>query len=157
MSCLLFQSFLGKNVSEIKIFGETPLSKPHNNNFYSVASKEVQYIYGMPYLRVVIHTNDNGIVKKITLNLTGLIEDAFYDAFVKDFGLPTSIQITDTTKIISETIGVFNQTMRKSFITTREGAFEEKPLYIIWKKKHFQIRILMNYSGNKTRISFIKL
>ncbi|HXJ99793.1 MAG TPA: hypothetical protein VNJ50_13150, partial [Gelidibacter sp.] len=49
---------------------------------------------------------------------------------------------------------VAGQYLKKSFIETREGSFEEHPLYMIWDKEHYQINILLKSHTNTSEIIF---
>ena len=155
VSILFFEGLLGKNVSEVKVFSKE-LRQSTPNMYYGV-SDVFHYFYGKPYNHVVFYVNDNSIIESINISMLELIDKDFYTSFTKDFGEPKSIQVVDTSKVLSKktTIddGISTKRVQKNFITTRNGTFDDKPLYMIWEKENFHIKILMEYSNNRSNIN----
>jgi len=119
-----------------------------------VLTEEFYYFFDKPYNHVFINTNDQDIIRDITIYIDGIIDRPFYDTFINHYGEPNSIQIIDEIKPISKGVGDFNEDLEKRFISTKEGAFEDKPLYMLWNKKHYQIKILLKHRTSKTEITF---
>lgn len=116
-----------------------------------------KYYYNMPSYFIHISSDDNGIINSITLYFNGLIDKNFYSSFNKDYGKPSSIQVIDTIETISQekkVVGDFTQDLKKNFIQTREGSFNEQPLYIIWEKDSYNIRATFRHEQNISEITF---
>ena len=73
---------------------------------------------------------------------------------------PSSLQIAESRKTISSretprgSKGEGSRTVKKSILKTRDGSFEEKPLYILWNRKDFQIEILIKHDQGLSKIFF---
>ncbi|MEE9377499.1 MAG: hypothetical protein V3V33_05640, partial [Candidatus Lokiarchaeia archaeon] len=98
-----------------------------------------------------------------TIHLNEIINNSFYNLFVIDYGEPSTIQIVYEEKIISEGKSTdeeptddlpFVQNLKQSILKTREGKFNENPLYMIWHKKGYQIKVLIREGQNKSEITF---
>ncbi len=150
-----FQNLLGKHISEIDIHGNNPKPTSHINKYYMLIDSYTEF-YGIPYNYMIINTNNQDIIKDITIYISGVINRPFYDAFIDSYDNPKSIQITDKVKSISKSDGKgqFSRNSEKRFLTTKEGTFEEKPLYILWEKKGYQIKILLKHNMDTSEISF---
>ena len=158
MSFIEYQDLIGKNISVIhQVLGNDFEYDSSNHNLYFKADESYKYFYGMPCSYIII-SNKNYVVDSITFYFNEIISKTFYDSFVRDFGRPNTIQVVEKTEILDSGVNDedqrFAQYLEKRFLTTREGSFEEKPIYMIWKNKKFQIKILQRYSQNITEIVF---
>lgn len=151
-----FKDLLGKNITETnRLIDKGFEIDPENNNLYFIGRNSL-LLYNRPAYNISTNKKDD-IIDAITFYFKEIINDSFYNAFINDFGIPDSIQVVENIKIISEGENEeagFNQYLRKSFIETREGGFEEKPFYMIWNKENYQIKILLNHKLNITTITF---
>ncbi|MCB0744779.1 MAG: hypothetical protein KDC67_12800 [Ignavibacteriae bacterium] len=160
MDILKFENLLGKHVSTAKDFtgcdfnGNNIQGKNFTMNIYTNDELINKYFYGMKYNFITILTDDQEIIQSITIHFYELINREFYDTFNKDYGKPDHIQVVENRRTVSESFGKgFFQHLKKSTFDLREGTFEENPLYIIWKRKHFQIKAFLRQQ-NMSEITF---
>ena len=101
--------------------------------------------YGFNKLQII--TNEAKIIEELSIGFPMIIDRAFYNKMINSYNYPNSILIK-AKKIYEskgENVGEFNQTLAKRLFSLIEGKFEDKPLYILWNKGWFQIRIIMYY------------
>lgn len=148
-----FKSLIGGNIFDTyKLTEEGFNLDSESNNLYFMASGRYKYFYDMPAYYISV-SQENATVDSITFYFKGIIDSSFYNAFVNEFGIPDTIQIVDNIKVISEEENT-GQYLKKSFIETRDGSFEENPLYMIWNKEGYQINIFIKNSSNTSEIIF---
>lgn|SRR5690606_4629378 len=154
---MTLKNLLGKNISEAYELIDNGFElDTSNNNLYFMSTESYKYFYDMPTYYILISNNEN-IIDSITLYFHGIIDKGFYSSFTNDFGNPSTIQVIENVEIISEeklTESPFSQHLRKNFIETKEGTFDEKPLFMIWDKESYQIKILLNHQSNISIITF---
>lgn len=81
----------------------------------------------MPAYYILV-SNKNKFIDSITFYFQGIIDDSFFKSFIVEFGKSDNIQLIDNVKVLSK--GEYlSQYLKKSFIETREGSFEENSLY----------------------------
>ena len=174
MNFVKLESLLGKDISiaEMKIgleFEENIFDIKNNQiKNYSTKlnlknkSQVINEFYGIPYKFVFIQTDRNNSIQSINIKFNSIIDFNFYEAFNEVYGVPNNILVIEKRNILSEenikdeTYG-FNQFLRKSELDLREGSFEEKPLYILWKKENYQIKALLRHKQGVSEIIFTKL
>ena len=89
------------------------------------------------------------MVKGIIIHFNSIIDHSFYDAFVLDYGNPDTIQVIDGYNSIGEwTKDDPNHRVRKITYIMKEGEFEDEPLFMIWNKKDYQVKILIKREQN---------
>lgn len=116
-------------------------------------------LYGMPYNMISIIDDEVEIVKNVTIHFHCILNDDFYDSFIKDYGNPDTIQVIDGYDSIgkwteNESEEEIEFRVRKVTFKMKEGTFEENPLFMIWNKKDFQIKILLKREQNISEITF---
>lgn len=152
-----FQRLIGGNISEAyKAVDDSFKTDDNTHDIYFMASESYKFFYNTPAHYILI-SNDNNIVDSVTFYFHGIIDETFYNTFVNDFGAPSTIQVIENVETLSageRTNDSFSQYLKKSFVETREGTFEEKPLYMIWNKKDYQIKILLKHKQNISEITF---
>ena len=154
-----FENLLGKHISVTeKAIGNDFDNKLFGDEFYYIEDEFIKKdFYGMSYNCVSITTNEKDIVQSISVHFRKVIPREFYDSFIKKYGEPNNIQIIENRQVISEGMNKdpnFKAYLKKSTFDLREGTFEEKPLYIIWKKEQFQIKAFLRHKQNISEITF---
>ncbi len=156
-----FEKLVGKRIPEINSILNCVLENNLiNKNFYYGNTKEERLLYGINYNVISLTTDNNKNITSITIHLKNVIGNDFYNLFIAEYGKPTSILIIEREIILSETEstgGSFNQKMRSGELEMKEGEFNENPLYIIWKKKGYKIKILIRRDRNTTDVIFSNL
>lgn len=127
--------------------------------FYSNKDYIKKDFYGMNYNQITINTNPNDTIESITIHFREVINNRFYNLFTEKYGKPDSILVIKNRQTVSETIlkdkdGKINQHLRKNKIDLEEGTFEENPLYIIWKKKNYEIKAFLRHKTGISEITF---
>lgn len=126
-------------------------------NLYT--SDKYKLFYGMTYNMISIMTDEDEIVRDIVIHFQSMIDNSFYDLFSLNYGHPDTIQIIDGYDSVgdwkeSDPGEEFSHRVRKVTLKTREGKFEENPLFMIWKKEGYQIKILMKQEQGISEITF---
>lgn len=155
-----YEYLLGKNINEVELSG----IKPQKDN---LISNKYLYLFDIPVkyhnndiYTIFITTDENDKINQLKINLLALINESFFNVLVDQYGKPDNILIID--KVISNSgenlnpKSSYEQYVQKRAFKTREGNFQEKPIYIIWNKDDFQITFLMKYKQNTTEITFKK-
>lgn len=153
-----FQGLIGKHISTVDhILANEFDNKLFGENIYYTRSGNIKKYYGMPYNILSIKTNKQNIVESVTIHINEVINKSFYDLFILDYGKPNTIQIIDNLGIKNESFNFKNgfiQHLKKGDFKTKEGKFEENPLFILWKNNTFQIKIFFKHQENKSEIIF---
>ena len=163
------------NIEFEKLLGEPILifEKALNNDFEkSVNIKDLYQIkedsalknfYGTSYKAITIQKGESDEVRAITLIFNEVLSRQFYDSFNAQYGKPNNIQIKGDEKIISDSGSLakektpFGQKLIKRTYDLKEGAFEDNPLFIIWKKENYIIKAFFGYEQNMSTITFSKV
>ena len=163
MNYMRFEKLLGEHVSVLKeAIGNDFENKLFGKNVYYIKDDLIiKDFFGVPYNHINITTNEKGIVESITLHFQGMIHREFYDAFNKVYGEPDHIQVIENRQFVSESFikddnGKVTEHLRKNTFDVREGTFEEKPLWIIWEREHFQIKAFLRHKNNRSEMTFKK-
>lgn len=163
MKDMNFEELLGKPFSVVEVVIGTDFRNNENlklkTNFYSSINYVENDYYGMPNHHITILVDEKDAVKSITVHFRKVIDHEFYYLFIKDYGEPNHIQIIENRQILSESFtkddnGEIINHLKKSTFDLREGAFEEKPLYIIWEKENFQIKAFIRHKQNISEVTF---
>lgn len=150
---LKLQHLLGENISKAEILDLAPI-RCSKNMFY-ISSES--YLFGYSFNHIAFFTNEDNTIEIITINLNGIINKTFYESISRHLGVPVSIQVVEySEEVLKKTNvdGLVPKTIEKRFIKTRNGIFEEKPLYIIWEKENLQVKVLIKYDQNSSEITF---
>lgn len=160
MENIKFDDVLGKHLSVAeKILDTNFKSNSFKRNdfkikFHSNINPLFRDFYGMKYDFVTILTDEEDVIKSVTIHFSKIIDREFYDLFNKDYGSPKHIQVIENRKIISEIKGEgFFHNIKKSTFDLREGTFEENPIYIIWEKDRCLIKAFLRQQ-NMSEITF---
>lgn len=160
MDYIEFENILGKPISDFReVIGNDFENKHFSGiDFFHISDGCLKKdYYGMPYSSVSVLVDENDRLRSITIHFRGVISRKSYDLFVENYGLPNNILIVENRQIISEgtyTSDNFTQHLVERSFELREGEFEENPLYIIWKKGHFQIKAFLRHKQNISEITF---
>ncbi len=167
MDYIEFEKLLGKNLSSIGKVIDSEFRKVQiannadlesdlysNNEYFSID------FFGMACNQITLLTSKkNDKTKSISIHFRKVIDHQFYGAFIEKYGKPDNIQIIESRQVESESViknddGQVIKTLRKSTFGLREGRFEEKPLYIIWKKETFEIKAFLRHEQNISEVTF---
>lgn len=115
--------------------------------------------FGMTSNFLSVFADKKNVVQSISIHFGSVIDRPFYNSFIEKYGKPDHIQIIENKQLESESFlkddnGKIIQTARKGTFDLREGTFEEKPLYIIWKKDGFQIKAFLRHEQNISEVTF---
>ena len=165
MDFITLENLLDKHIS----VAETNLGIDFKVNMYKKDDFEGRFysnkdsvnidFYGMHYNQMTINTDSRDMTESITIHFREVINNKFYSLFTEKYGNPDSILVIKDRQTVSETIskdnnGKINQHLRKSKIDLEEGTFEEKPLYIIWKKKSYEIKAFLRHEMGISEVTF---
>ena len=165
---IALEKYIGKQIEELIQFGDIDKTfnkidlLPNQNNYRILDLKSVEEFCGMSFNRLQITLDGNRIVQELSTAFPVIIDWLFYDKMIKCYGYPNTIQVID--KLIKEKKtennieynGGFNQSLKKRFVTTKEGEFENKPIFILWKKENYDIKLMFYYKENATQLTFRK-
>ncbi len=153
------ENLIGKKLKEVNLLLDANFNNYMlNKNLYFNSYGSEKSFYSMFYNTLSIITNDDKEVISVTIHFNGIINDFFYNSFILDYNNPTTIQVIDSRKILSEeTLNHKNniqQHLKQREISLREGTFEEKPLFMLWNNKKFQIKVFIRHEQNISELTF---
>ncbi|GAA4272053.1 hypothetical protein U6A24_11135 [Aquimarina gracilis] len=107
----------------------------------------------------MIQKNEKEVVQSISIHFPKTIDRKFYDLFIEEYGKPNSIQVIRNQQLVSESNlkdknDKILQTARKVTFDLAEGTFEDKPLFIIWKKEGFYIQAYLRHEQKISEVTF---
>ena len=161
MNYIEFEKLLGQHISvteetigsdfENTLFGE--------NSYFIKDEYIIKDFYRMPYNFISVVKTENDTLHSITIHFRKIISRQFFDSFIEKYGEPDNIQIIENRQLESETIikddnGKVKQRLTKNTFDLREGTFEERPLFIWWKKENYHIRAFLRRKQNISEIRF---
>lgn len=153
-----FQNFIGKHIKEISVINRDKLKHNGDLNKYYLSTKVGYEFYSKTYNNLTVSTNDQDIIKNITIYVNGIIDKTFYAAFINSYGLPTNIMVIDTIKAPCGTRysgdGQLGSYSMEQATSLKKGNFEDKPVLLIWDKKDYQIRFFLRYDIKISEIKF---
>lgn len=161
MQCSRFEKLLGNHISiAVKAIGNDFENKLYAKSFYYIPNGFIKKdFHGMSYNMITILPNEKNIVQSISIHFEQLISLQLYNSLIEKYGIPDSIQIIKDKQLESESIikddnGKISEILRKSNFDLKEGSFEDKPLYIIWRKENFKIVAFQRHKQNISEIIF---
>ncbi|WP_452603055.1 hypothetical protein [Pontimicrobium sp. MEBiC06410] len=160
MNYIEFEKLLGQHTLVVeKAIGSDFDNTLYGEDSYFIKDEHViKDFYGMSYNFISVVKTENDTLHSITIHFRDVINRQFFDTFNEKYGEPDNIQIIENRKVISRSTGkekdIFHQKLTKSTFDLREGTFEEKPLFIIWKKENYHIRAFLRHKQNISEIRF---
>ena len=156
-----FENFIGKDIETFKAIN-SPLKHRDDLNKYYMFSEVGYEFYGKTYHNATITTDNENIIKDITIYMNGIVDKTFYDVFNNNYGAPSDILVVDYAKEVSrreekreeKVEEELSATAKKVISFMKKGKFEDKPQYLIWNKKGYQIRIFLRYDIKMSEIKF---
>ena len=155
-----FENFLGRDITYVDnmLLGEG-FECENIIGLRIYTSFRSKRFYNTPYNMISIITDENEIVSNVNVHFLRIIDNNFYDSFILDYGIPDKIQVVDKPKQIggwtkSDGKEKIEHKVRRVILKTREGEFEENPLFMIWKKKDYEIKTLTKENQNRSEIIF---
>ncbi len=156
-----FEKLLEEHISIFeKTIGNDFENKLHGENFYYISDEYIKKdFFNMKYNILTISSDENSMVKSISILFHKVIDRLFYDLFVGQYGEPTYIYGTSNIKVVSESHlkdenDKILQTARKSTFDLIECGFDEKPIFILWKKDYYYIKAFLRHEQYISEISF---
>ncbi|PKV49091.1 hypothetical protein ATE84_1107 [Aquimarina sp. MAR_2010_214] len=124
----------------------------HEGNHPSINSYVIKGDYeylGEQYKDIYISTDKNKIIQNFSFGIIGRMNRQFYDKMITEYGEPDEITKKDniTTGKPSISRGI---TSMESTYTLKECTFEEEPLYIIWNKEGYTVKVLLKQEQRTT-------
>lgn len=164
---LKLEDFICKSVQKLTPFGEFHKVNDDLKEVFTLLKNKKTFILkpvtefcGKTYERLEINLDDNQMVKDISTAFPEIVDRIFYDKMIKYYGVPSNILAYD--KLISESksndfgAGSFNQNLSKRSFSLKEASFDEKPVFIIWKKEYYDIKMMFYYKEKITGLTFRK-
>ena len=154
-SALLFQSLLHQPIDQLEISGVSP--EQMSETSYWLDPEEINSIYELPYGRIYLSTDHNGLIEEIKLNLYGIPDEVFFKGMNHNFGKPKNVKIIEEVNLISEgynTKDGISSYFKNSSIKTREGSLDENPIYVIWQTESSQIDLLIKREEGTCQLMF---
>lgn len=154
-----FKELLGKHISTVeKVISNDFENKLFGKEFYYIKDENItKNLYGISFNSLTILTDENEIIESITIHLPKVIDKEFYNQFIKIYGYPNEIKVIQRREEISNDFiedEIFSQEVKKSNIELRDGSFEDNPLFIIWEKEKFVIKVLSRHEQGVSEITF---
>ncbi|WP_452600771.1 hypothetical protein [Pontimicrobium sp. MEBiC06410] len=170
MNKIEFEKLLGESISVFeKTIGNDFKKNPAMDfnsievEFYSLKDWNItKDLYGMPYRSLQVKKDKNNKIETIYISFNSIISRDFFDLFNAQYGKPNSIQIIAKRTLEQESInknenGEIRSNSKKYSLDLKEGSFDEKPLYITWKKDDYEIKALLIHKEGRSKIIFSKV
>lgn len=110
------------------------------------------------YSRLHIVLDDKEFIKELSTGFRGIVGRTFFDELISCYGNPNNILAFD--KLITDSksehieADTFSFNASKRVYTMKEVSFNEKPIFILWKRAHFDIKLMFHYKENATQLTF---
>ena len=93
MDTYQYELLLGKNIKEIKIF-DTDFTNESEGNHYSIPLiYNPREFFNNHIYYISFSTDNNQKVNIVSVSLTSLIDESFYNSFVEIYGEPSTIMV----------------------------------------------------------------
>lgn len=100
-----------------------------------------------------ISTDLNGIINSIFFGINGEIDKNIFESMVLEYGKPDKMLKVEKVFEKEEKEGnEYSSTTQRGSL--RECTFQENPIFIIWNKPNFEIKISINSTQNSYLINF---
>lgn len=167
MDTIKFEELLEKHLSEIK--------KTVGSNFRKSGFEEIKiHLYFSQHFNMNFHgmfshvlsleTDENDIIKSITVHFNKVIDHQSYNSFVEKYGEPNHIYVLSNIKVVKEKTSSndykgaddlsFHQNVTKREGDLIEGKLEDKPLAIVWEKDGYYIQAYLRHEQNISEVMF---
>lgn len=162
------EKFIEKPIEELIHIGDIdkPSKKidfsPELKNYGNLNLKSDEAFCEMSFNRLQIIFDDNQIIHELSTAFPVIVDTFFYNKMITHYGYPNTIQVIDKINEAKESENNiknkddFHQILKKHFITTKEGKFEDKPFWVLWKKENYDIKLMFYYKQNATQLTFRK-
>ncbi|MGB3607752.1 MAG: hypothetical protein WA775_11230 [Psychroserpens sp.] len=130
-------------------------------NMFSNEPVDGRNYFGMYPKRYSLSLNNKKLVKSIIMHFDNIMSDHTFNALVEVYGEPDKTLVIHDRKLkqentlINEDIQI-ETTVKTHELDLREGAFTDKPLFIIWEKNDYKMTILLKHKSNSSMIVFNK-
>lgn len=149
------ERLIEKHIDEVSGFRCT---YSENDNYYSFKGDLDSKFYDIPYIDLQVTVNNDKVVLSVSIIFIEVLDRTFYNEMVKCYGYPNNILAIDKLEQESKSEKNkdedFNQILAKRSYSTKEVAFEDKPVWTIWKKGFYEISMEFYYKENRTQIIF---
>jgi len=152
-----FEDLIGKEISLANSIFDTEFK----NNLSGLKNLYIAYLdspkrfFNQQYSILSITVDDNNLINSITIHFLDVFDYCFFSSFNKEYHTPYKILVIDNKKVINkEKSGA--RTITQSQGKLQEGNFEDRPLFIYWENKSFQIKAFFRYKQNVSEITFGK-
>ncbi len=145
-----FEDLLGKSISKAETYCNGDMTS--EGNMHWIWNSKLGFLE-KPYNHITMTTNENNTIISITLYIPEIIDKTYFERICERYGNVNRILVID--KLISEEKSVFrNQRLEDGKYLLKDGSFDDKPFYLYWNKKDFQIRVCLDYNNGLTTILF---
>ncbi len=142
MTPIAIEDYLYKHISECPYTLDEQES--YNDDVKSYTAKGKFDFFGRTYHYLKVNTNKNDTIQKFTLGIPGTINRPMYDQMVAKYGVPDEMTKKDKEIIGKPSTSANRITAIESTFTLKVCTFEEDPLFIVWNKEDFIIKIRCN-------------
>ncbi|MBD0850445.1 hypothetical protein [Maribacter arenosus] len=151
---LSMEEMLGKNITQ---FSDSfvLLENDDKGNTYLLKDIECGFL-SKSIDMIIVKTDTKNVILSVLTDFNRVIDKEFYDEMVDKFGDPTYIyRVADSEQ--KEIINHENGTQ----ITSQKGKlekcrFEDKPLFIRWQEKDYQIDLTLYHKKDETQLNIRK-
>lgn len=160
MDNIEFEKLLGESILVFeKAIGDDFKKNPIRDSYSVKDWNMIKTFHGMSYNLLSVDKDEKDKIKSIYINFNSIISRDFFDSLNWQYGKPNSILIMANRTLEGEHIekdenGKNKVSARKYSLDLKEGSFEDKPLYIIWKKYDYEIKALLIHKQGRSKIMF---
>lgn len=149
-----FESFLGKSIIKFKdeysFLGGFRL----NEDLHTIIMEDFVF-FGKNFNNLHLYVNEKKNIQSVIFGFPTIMDTSFYEAMVNKYGKPSEMtkmdQITHYSKSNKSRNGITSQEIN---YTLKDCSFEENPLFIIWNKNGFRMKVTLKQKQQLTEVTF---
>ncbi|KZS41391.1 hypothetical protein AWE51_22060 [Aquimarina aggregata] len=148
------QGLIGTHINEVSNAILIQDESFTSTKLYKINEEKV--FLGKSYNSTFITTNKEDLVEEIAISLMEIIDKSFYERMVEVYGVP-SLMLGPDKSTVDMIRDRTNATESAQFTGNLEDyKFEDKPLYILWEKDHYSIKVVLGMETDTFHSTQIK-
>lgn len=144
-----FPKLLGQEAAKVEqLFLKNGFKQGIHNPQSYISEENFKIQFGLNCSRISFSLDEDSMLNSVILSLVEVVNKEIFELLNQEFGKPVGIKVIDhdfPLKKVSETRIDDNHTVRKGYVTLKEGTFEDNPLFVIWKMGDYEVILKNNY------------
>lgn len=151
---LKIETFLGEPLESLASF---VINFDNPSIFKTFKLRSEHDFCGLKYKQISVSITVDNMIKTISVTFPFIINSSEFDTITSCHGSPDNSFVND--KLLTENNSEnnadgFGQELVKRTYSTKEVGLEGKPVFMLWNKKHFNIKIMFYHEHNGMQLIF---